>query len=244
MKHRYLEQVDESQSTPVPPRYICSACNRPLDWAKIKAGLREKPRCLSCWRPLVWRYAAETVCCSTCNESWTYREYRKKLRNRSRLPCSRCGQVVTRTQGSTGDAEQPSTRRKSIYDFMELKCPRCNEEGVHERGVFKCPNCGHEKEWSRFRRQLKRRSERLTCRGCGASFTWEWWRRKYRSGTGNAEYAVKFVQEWRRCVTDADRLLAIDTLMHAMHGRGLAAEAFIDTDRRRATALLDELAQG
>ena len=92
---------------------------------------------------------------------------------------------------------------------------------------------------------MKRRIERLSCEACGHAFTWTAWRKGYQGKgllTGKPAPIQRYVDQWPAARTTFEQLLAIDTLVNAIHGRGAMGPMFIEGSEDRVMALLNRLA--
>ena len=125
----------------------------------------------------------------------------------------------------------------------ELRCPKCDEVARHTTGYLHCTACGYKRRWRDYRKSLKKRDETLQCKACGHTFGWQAWRKSARSlRTGNPQPAREFVNKWPKCRTPQARMIQIDTLLQALHGRGALAPLFLDGNEERIRQMLDELA--
>jgi len=138
----------------------------------------------------------------------------------------------------------PSTRTRASRHW-DYTCPQCKKQGRHEKGVFRCPHCNYEKPWRVFTQRQKRRIERLICDTCNHTFTWQSWKQQHQTPfnqTGNPAPIQRFVTQWPRCKTPGNQLIAIDRLIHALHGRGALAPLFIHGTSESVLSFLNELA--
>ena len=114
---------------------------------------------------------------------------------------------------------------------------------MHTTGYLHCTACGYKRRWRDYRKSLKKRDETLQCKACGHTFRWQAWRKSARSlRTGNPQPAREFVNKWPKCRTPQARMIQIDTLLQALHGRGALAPLFLDGNEERIRQMLDELA--
>ena len=94
-------------------------------------------------------------------------------------------------------------RCESIYRVTERRCPDCGEvlEGAHDVGS---------------------RDRTISCPGCGWISTWRAYHRSYKGNRihGGRAYRefVHFLCEFPTCRTKSSKMLAIDRLIHAVHG--------------------------
>lgn len=82
----------------------------------------------------------------------------------------------------------------------------------------------------------------MTCGACAHTFRWQAWQRKVPCYTGNPAVARQFIDNWDRGGTAAVRMMHVDVLVQALHGRGELAPVFIEGDDASVRRLLDELA--
>ena len=146
---------------------------------------------------------------------------------------------------STPIGERKGARGQSapIGGIDELRCPKCDEVARHTTGYLHCTACGYKRRWRDYRKSLKKRDETLQCKACGHTFRWQAWRKSARSlRTGNPQPAREFVNKWPKCRTPQARMIQIDTLLQALHGRGALAPLFLDGNEERIRQMLDELA--
>jgi hypothetical protein len=83
------------------------------------------------------------------------------------------------------------------------------------------------------------------CEACGHTFTWQSWQKQYDNAfvhTGNPAPIRRFVELWPNSKTPGDQLIAIDRLIHALHGRGALAPVFIQGSESSIAQWLDDLA--
>jgi uncharacterized Zn finger protein (UPF0148 family) len=117
---------------------------------------------------------------------------------------------------------------------------------VHADGTLSCPSCGYELAWRTYRKRQKRRVERLACTSCGHEFTWQSWRKRYAGEsllTGNSAPLREFASRWPRAETPQHQMLAVDQVLHAVHGRGALGPNLIRGTEESVRRLLDELAE-
>ncbi len=214
--------------------FHCPHCSKRLLWQDCRDALRKNPRCFDCRTLLTG--TAELTC--TCGKKWEQKTYRRSLANRVRLPCPNCLHVIRRPEMSV---TRYTIKKRAARD--ELQCPRCNRAAIHEKGSILCHACGYQRRWRDYRKSLKRRDEKLECTGCGYTFRWQAWRKSARSlRTGNPQPARQFAEGWPRCRTPQARMIQIDTLLQALHGRGALAPLFIDGNEQSIREMLDEFA--
>ena len=219
-------------------RFACPHCSRRLTCFECREALRDRPQCFECLRPLEWRYAENRLACPGCGRGWSWQGYRRSVSGRLRLPCPHCAQVIRRPDGARRSKGSDAGRRVVL-------CPKCGSRARHAEGEITCPVCGYRQAWRKYRRQLKRRAERLRCGTCGCEFTWKSWRECYRGQnllSGKPAPLSGFVGKWERCKTPQQMMAAIDALLHAVHGRGALAPVLIEGGEPEVMALLDELA--
>ena len=92
---------------------------------------------------------------------------------------------------------------------------------------------------------LRTKDEHLECGECGHAFTWHKWQQEHSDAnirTGNTAGIRAFESQWKTAKTPQAQMIVIDSLLHAIHGRGAMAAVFIDGSQQTATELLDELA--
>lgn len=203
-----------------------------------------------------------------CGKTWTWETYRRSIRTRVRLPCPHCHCVIRRPDAAVASKEArlksaPTGERKAARlqstptggrnaargqstptgGIDELRCPKCDEVARHTTGYLHCTACGYKRRWRDYRKSLKKRDETLQCKACGHTFRWQAWRKSARSlRTGNPQPAREFVNKWPKCRTPQARMIQIDTLLQALHGRGALAPLFLDGNEERIRQMLDELA--
>ena len=207
----------------------------------------------------------------TCGKTWTWEAYRRSIRARLRLPCPHCHHLIRRRDAAvsrerkearlqsapTGERKEahvknaPTGERKEAHvknaptgERDELHCPKCNGTALHETGYIHCTACGYKRRWRDYRKSLKKRDETLHCKACGHTFRWQAWRKSARSlRTGNPQPAREFAEKWPKCRTPQARMMRIDSLLQALHGRGALAPLFIDGNEERIRQMLDEFAE-
>jgi hypothetical protein len=116
---------------------------------------------------------------------------------------------------------------------------------VRQGGYIQCPHCQWKRQWRSYRKSQKRRDEKLCCPACDHEFRWQAWKKRIGAanlGTGNARPAQAFIEAWPRSKTPEEKMLQIDYLVQALHGRGALAGVFIEGSERSIRQLLDELA--
>lgn len=228
--------------------FHCSHCAKRLLWQDCRDSLRKTPRCFDCRARLQsestgkrnGRTHGELHC--TCGKTWAWEAYRRSIRARLRLPCPHCHHLIRRpdTAASRKEARVKSapTRARDA-----LQCPKCNGTALHEKGHIHCTACGYKRRWRDYRKSLKKRDEKLHCKACGHTFRWQAWRKSARSlRTGNPQPAREFAEKWPKCRTPQARMMQIDSLLQALHGRGALAPLFIDGNEERIRQMLDEFA--
>lgn len=126
-------------------------------------------------------------------------------------------------------------RCETIQSVTERRCPKCRAplEGAFSNGP---------------------RDRRVTCPDCGWSSTWDAYHRSYKSrrihGGRAYDHFLTYIDEFQRCRTAGQKMLAIDRLIHALHetlghGASPAAQNLIEEKKPgRAKVFLDELAYG
>lgn len=212
----------------------CSHCTKRILWRDCRLTLRHTPRCFTCSKIL--QKTDPLVC--VCGKSWTTKAYNQSVRTRIRLPCPHCHNIVRRP-------DKPTTTQTVKYrqSRPELHCPKCQETALHVSGNIECTVCGYKRRWKDYRKSLKKKDEKLNCVNCGYSFRWQVWRKSTRTlRTGNPKPAREFVQKWTKCHTSQQRMIAIDTLLQTLHGRGPLAPLFIDSSEKNIREMLDQLA--
>lgn len=214
--------------------FHCDDCQRRLLWRDCRDALRREPRCFECHAVLArW---GDTLRCA-CGVTWDRRRYELSVSRRVRLPCPHCGVRLRRPSRPQPDqGERPAAQQ-------EFPCPKCDGLALREGGALRCRHCGHERTWRSYWRQLKRRDEALTCGACGHAFSWQAWRREALGHrTGNLVVARQFMDRWDLRGTAEERMMHLDLLVQALHGRGALGPLFIEGDEGSVRRLLDELA--
>lgn len=232
------------QPSPTRPEvlaFTCTACRQTVTWRECREALRGKPVCFECGGQLAWVHALNILRCG-CGRQWTWQAYRQSVKTRVRLPCPHCSAVLRHPGKPSvgpglGDARVP-------HDEPLAACSRCGGVGKHADAKFICADCGFEQKWSNFAKRLKRRAERLSCQGCGHTFTWQKWKAMLDKHllTGIPQPVEEYVLQWPRCGTPAEKMMRIDSLLHALHCRGSLAPLFIEGTELEVRELLDALA--
>ena len=214
--------------------FHCPHCTQRLLWRDCRESLRESPRCFDCNALLA---GIEELECR-CGKVWDRKAYHRSVRTRVRLPCPHCGVMIRKpVLERTGQSVRHKRSRS------EIECPKCQAVALHVRGYIECTSCGYKRRWRDYRKSLKKRDEKLDCASCGHSFRWQSWRKGARSlRTGNPKPARDFVEQWPKCRTPKARMIQIDRLLQALHGRGSLAPLFIVGDARNIREMLDEFA--
>jgi ribosomal protein S27AE len=223
-----------------PQTFACDHCARELTWRECRQALRNHPRCFDCLTLLGWNYEGNVLTCRRCGREWTWQKYRRSVKARVWLPCARCHRKVRRPERARETAAGDSLPTERI------PCPGCGADAVHAGGRLSCGACGYDLAWRTYRKRQKRRAERLHCEACGHGFTWQSWRKSYAGAsllTGNPEPLRCFSVRWPRCSTPEQRMLAIDRLLHAVHGRGALGPNLVRGTEESVRRLLDELAE-
>ena len=214
--------------------FHCPHCTQRLLWGECRESLRDSPRCFDCHSLLS---GTEELQCS-CGKKWDRKTYRRSVRTRVRLPCPHCGLMIRKPP-----LERTPRSAQQQRSQPEIKCPKCRAVAFHVRGNIECTSCGYKRRWRDYRKSLKKRDEKLECASCGHTFRWQAWRRSARSlRTGNPKPAREFVERWPKCYTPKARLIQIDRLLQALHGRGALAPLFIVGDAGNIRRMLDEFA--
>lgn len=216
----------------------CPHCRRPITWRQCREALRNHPRCFDCNILLGWNYEGNRLACRKCQREWTWQSYLRSVKTRVWLPCPHCHNKLR--QQKRCELPAPTERPSS-----PVPCPKCRATAYHSEGKLSCKSCGHQVPWSRFRKLQKRRVERLACISCGHPFTWRSWKKRY-SGcdllTGNPMPVELFIASWPTCMTPQQRMIKIDGLLHAIHGRGALGPNLVEGTQDSVRRLLDELA--
>jgi len=234
---RKHEELAKRRRPVAPDTFRCPHCGQELTWQACREALRQAPKCFDCLRPLTWRYSQNRLICPRCGREWSWQRYRRSVSARVRLPCPHCGKLVRRPERSTTGPAAPAV--------SHVPCPRCGAQAVHAAGRLYCPRCGYRTAWARYRKRMKRRTERLRCSACGQEFTWRAWRELYKGQhllSGNPAALGRFIANWPACQTPQERMIEIDRLLHAVHGRGALGPLLIEGDEASVRALLDEIA--
>ena len=230
--------------------FHCPYCAKRLLWQDCRDALRRTPRCFDCVRKVRSKSAPNGkrhrhVYC-TCGKTWTWESYRRSLSQRVRLPCPHCHRVLRRPDSAVQrnrEANEARLKRASPEKESELRCPKCNEPALHTPGYIECTVCDYKRRWREYRKYLKKRDETLQCKGCGYTFRWQEWRKSTRTlRTGNPQPAREFADKWPKCRSPQARMMQIDSLLQALHGRGALAPLFLDGNEVSIREMLDELA--
>ena len=118
----------------------------------------------------------------------------------------------------------------------------------------RCPHCGHEMAGARDAEGRMVPEAAFTCGGCGFETTWRAYRRSYtrtrtHGGRAYPEF-IRFMDDYPRARTPAERMICIDALIHALHqdASGVwstpAATNLIEGKHADIMHLLDSLAYG
>ena len=239
--YRQIYYRQQHTTQPSTSEFSCPTCAETLTWHDCKNALRNHPRCFDCRNMLGWNYTENILACPSCKHTWTWQKYRQSIKHRVLLPCPHCNTVVRKPAPS----KSPSSRPKKASVHWDLTCPNCKKQGQHIPSAFHCSHCGYEKQWGKFTKRQKRRVEHLSCKSCGHTFTWQSWKKQHDSAfahTGNPAPIHQFMNQWPRCKSPGDQLIAIDGLIHALHGRGALAPVFIKGDANSVAQWLDDLA--
>lgn len=226
------------------PRFSCPICKQELTWSDCQEALCSHPKCFirACQQPLDLCYSEDKLRCNGCGREWMRLDYERSVRRRKWLPCPHCGSIIRRPDRIKQDAHAADESAKTPASG-KYPCPSCHcSSGTHTSGKFLCLQCGHEQSWKSYRR----RTEHLKCASCGHQFTWKSWRQQYRGQNlfvGNIPAVEEFLSKWPQCRTPQKQLTQIDTLLHALHGRGAIAPAFLAGNVDTVMKLLDRLAQ-
>ncbi len=229
------------RQVPSASHFSCSICRKKVTWCDCRSALRNHPRCFDCRTLLAGHYANNALTCALCKREWTWQTYRQSIKYRVRLPCPHCNNTLRKPIAVKSRADKTAHKAPSHWDFT---CPKCTKQGQHKAAQFFCPHCGQKKKWRVFTKRQKRKVEHLNCAACGHAFTWQGWKKQYDAfaHTGNPAPVRQFVRQWPRCKTPAEQLIAIDHLIHALHGRGSLAPVFIRGSQHSVTQWLDDLA--
>ena len=118
-------------------------------------------------------------------------------------------------------------------------------------GKVRCPSCS-----TQFVVRTRERAtdDLVSCPGgCGWSVTPGDWHKswEHRDLNGRCAEFERFVAAWPAARSTSDRMLVIDTVVHALHESSrpdapgnFAARNFLEGSRPKIVALLDELAEG
>ena len=214
--------------------FHCPHCSARLLWHDCRESLRDSPRCFDCHDLLD---GVEELRCS-CGKEWNRKAYHRSVRSRVRLPCPHCAGMIRKPA-----LERTGQRVRHRQSRPKIECPKCQAAALHVHGNIQCDACGYKRRWRDYRKSLKKRDERLECTNCGHSFRWQVWRKHARSlRTGNPKPARDFVEWWPKCRTPKSRMIQIDRLLQALHGRGALAPLFIVGDAQNIRQMLDEFA--
>lgn len=214
--------------------FHCPHCTKRLLWRDCRQTLRDTPRCFTCHAAL---QKTDKLLQCPCGKTWSQEAYNQSVRTRVHLPCPHCLNLVRRP------ALPVVQTVKNRQSSPELQCPKCQGVALHVHGNIQCTACDYKRRWRDYRKRLKKKDERLVCTGCGHTFRWQAWRKSACSlRTGNPRPAREFVEKWLRCHTPRQRMIQIDTLLQALHGRGVLAPLFIDSGERNIRQMLDDLA--
>ena len=233
--------------------FHCPQCTKRLLWQDCRNALREHPRCFDCHAVLKRDGGTKRLRCG-CGKEWKARQYRQSVARRLRLPCPDCGTIIRRPPAAGGEkrgkvsGERGNERLapQSSGPNPEIRCPKCRGKTTRKGGVIQCRDCQWQRPWRSYRREQKRRDEKLCCTACEHEFRWQGWKQlvsRFNLGTGNARPAQAFIEAWPRCKTAAEKMLQVDYLVQALHGRGALAGIFIEGTDRSIRQLLDELAE-
>lgn len=121
---------------------------------------------------------------------------------------------------------------------------RC--ESIHRVTERLCPQCGS--RLSGVEGSVER-DRPISCQGCGWKSTWRIYHRSYKGkrlhGGGAYPAFARFYNEFPKCRTADEKMLAIDRVIHAIHRIG--APGIVNLIRCHlgvAVAFLDDLAYG
>lgn len=225
----------QSASGPMGGWFSCNECGRRLLWRDCREALRLCPRCFDCSINLSAKNGL--LSCAACDSSWEPRSYMASVTRRVRLPCPHCQTMLRRPVIARPGGNKTIDR--------ELPCPACQKQAVHLDGHIQCRFCGYRRKWRSYRKSQKRRDKKLTCPNCAFGFRWLAWRKEVRRQnlvTGHPYPAFRFVRKWPSCRSQDEKMLEIDFLIQAIHGRGPLAPAFIRGTEASVRSLLDEIA--
>jgi len=214
--------------------FHCPNCSKRLLWRDCRKALQDDPRCFDCHSPL---HGSDRLQCANCGKMWDRKAYLRSVKARVRLPCPHCNTIIRKPA-----LEATGTKSQYPPSSQELHCPKCQGIAHHVKGNIVCAECGYERRWRDYRKSLKRRDEKLACGACGHIFKWQSWRKGAGSlATGNPKPAREFADKWPKCRTPQERMLQIDSLLQALHGRGALASLFIEGGEKSIRHMLDEL---
>ena len=217
--------------------FHCGECEKRLLWQDCRNALRRQPRCFKCLARL--RDANGLLECG-CGQSWDRRKYRDSLVRRVVLPCPNCSAKLRRPDDKYASGVDGRVTRTP----QKYKCAKCKGTAQRRPGLLVCCSCGHQVQWRSYKKNLKRRDEELSCPHCNHAFRWQWWRRQaLQYSTGNPGAAAEFLRKWPKAKSSDERMMHIDILVQALHGRGALAPVFIEGSEEGVRALLDELAE-
>lgn len=108
---------------------------------------------------------------------------------------------------------------------LYARCQAILDVQAARQGRVHCPDCAAEAKDSWIERPLVPREERdswlLRCPACGWQLTWGEYRASFKRGQLNAGGALPsftaFVDSWPRLHTPAEKMAAIDLLLHQFH---------------------------
>jgi hypothetical protein len=123
-------------------------------------------------------------------------------------------------------------RCEAVWVVTERRCPECQEKCHRSEGkdrILTCPNCGWSMSWEAYKRSYKGK----------------------RIHGGRAyEFFVSYMEEFRRARGPREKMLAIDSVIHALHESlnqvwtTPASVNLIEGTRDEIIAFLDSLAYG
>ena len=225
--------------------FNCPHCAKKLIWRDCREGLRQKPRCFSCYSPLQGGPLEKGVILKCkCGKEWDGQAYRRSVSTRLLLPCPHCDEVIRKPTSKKTDKDKgPDPEAEKHPSSHEVSCPKCPGTAIHAHGMIKCGQCGFQQKWKSYRRGLKKKDETLECPACDHTFGWQAWREKAGDlVTGNPQPARDFVDQWPKCRTPQERMMKIDFLLQTLHGQGALAPFFIEGTEESIRNVLDELA--
>jgi hypothetical protein len=136
---------------------------------------------------------------------------------------------------------------------MYARCQSIRIATRAHRGIATCPRCRADVRRADPDWKTWRKDEPMAC-ACGWSTTWgeyhKTYQRKQLTGGGAYEMFRGFIDEWPSARTSAEKMLAIDRLIHGCHGQFKgqmgrpAACNLIEGTMMELVALLEELAYG